>query len=158
MDGQSWDVPSIFSLEADLWFLQAKREAEISKRRNEMGEKMRRMEACAERLERRAGSNFKPADDGEFFLSAWFWSHFFMQIFSDSVPDQIENLYDELEDTSDVGPIFARLDDNGAGWLARCIRERMVKDKEKAGDEIERELEVNSSSPFFDGVPIPLAF
>jgi breast cancer 2 susceptibility protein len=64
-------------------------------------------------------------------------------------------LYDELEDTSDVGPIFARLDANGAGWLARYIRERMVKDKDKAGDEIERELEANLLIPVLRACSFP---
>jgi hypothetical protein len=45
--------------------MQAKREAEISKMRTEMDKKVSRMEGWAERLERKAGTNFKPTDDGE---------------------------------------------------------------------------------------------
>jgi hypothetical protein len=40
-----------------------------------------------------------------------------------------------------------------AGWLSRTIRENIVKEKEKAGDEIESELNVRSSSPRL--LPVP---
>jgi len=34
-----------------------------------------------------------------------------------------------------------------AGWLSRTIRENIVKEKEKTGDEIESELNVRSLDP-----------
>ena len=34
-----------------------------------------------------------------------------------------------------------------AGWLSRTIRENIIKEKEKANDEIESELNVSSSNP-----------
>ena len=63
----------------------------------------------------------------------------------DSPPDHIGNLYSELEDASEVGPILSRLSASEAGWLARHIREQVVKDRERIGEEIESELRVRLS-------------
>lgn len=68
---------------------------------------------------------------------------------SDSIPDHIENVYDDLEETSNVAPVFAKLSGTEAGWLANYIREKIVKDKERMGDEIENELNVRLNFSLF---------
>ncbi|KII94288.1 hypothetical protein PLICRDRAFT_99668, partial [Plicaturopsis crispa FD-325 SS-3] len=92
-----------------------------SKLRLELEKKLDKLEGYAERLEHRAGTKFHPGED-------------------DSPPDNIENLYDDLESASEVGAIFARLNHNEAGWLARFIRESIAKVRETAGEEIAHEL------------------
>jgi len=74
-----------------------------------------------DRLEHRAGARFNPGNE-------------------DSPPDYIDSLYDKLEEPSEVGPLLARLSCEEAGWLARFIHDRIDKDREKAGEEIEQEL------------------
>jgi breast cancer 2 susceptibility protein len=65
----------------------------------------------------------------------------------DSPPDHIENLFDELEDASEVGSVFARLTATEAGWLAKHIRYEISKDRERVVDEIESELKVRRFPP-----------
>jgi breast cancer 2 susceptibility protein len=56
-------------------------------------------------------------------------------------------MYDQLEDASDaeVARTFTRLGATDAGWLARYIRDAIIKEREHAGYEIERELMVRTS-------------
>lgn len=61
---------------------------------------------------------------------------------ADSPPDHVEDLYEDLENTSELGPILARLTPEESGWLARYVRAKIEKDREQAGEEIEQELKV----------------
>jgi len=103
----------------DLW--KRRREVEESKLRDELEKKLGRYEGYIDRLQHRAGTRFNPGED-------------------DSPPDNIDDLYDALEEPSEAGAVLAGLSCNEAGWLARFIRDRIDKDRERAGEEIEQEL------------------
>jgi len=83
---------------------------------------MRELEGYADRLDRRAGTRFCPAEDA-------------------LAPDHIDHLYDELEDPKKAAKVIASVTTNDAGWLARFIREKSSRDQEAAGEEIEQELQ-----------------
>ncbi|KAJ7103228.1 hypothetical protein B0H15DRAFT_811512 [Mycena belliarum] len=100
---------------------QRRREVHVSKLRVELEKKEMRYQGYAERLERRAGVRFAPSVD-------------------DDAPDEIEELYDELEDPVGAAAVLRRISANSAGWLARFIVDRVEKERERAGDEIEQEL------------------
>lgn len=104
--------------------IQRRREIEESKLRAEYETKHARYQSYLERLERKAGSSFVMGDDGP--------------------PDQIDSMYDELEEPDEAAAVFARVTANEAGWLAYYIRTRAEKEHERNREEIERELEVNS--------------
>jgi breast cancer 2 susceptibility protein len=59
----------------------------------------------------------------------------------DSAPDHIDNLYDELEDSSKAAEVIANVTANEAGWLTRYIREKSLRDREAASEEVEQELQ-----------------
>ncbi|THV07479.1 hypothetical protein K435DRAFT_643336 [Dendrothele bispora CBS 962.96] len=101
----------------DIW--KQTREAEESRLRLEHEKKITRYLGYADRLEHRCGDRFA----------------------TDEPPDNIESLYDELEEPEDAGRAISRTSLNEAGWLARYIRTRIERDGESARDEIEKELE-----------------
>ncbi|KAK7058475.1 hypothetical protein VNI00_002109 [Paramarasmius palmivorus] len=101
----------------------AKREAAESKLREAHEKKVRRYLGYAERLEQKAGGKLR----------------------GDEPPDSVENMYDELEEPEDAGPVLARATAHEAGWLARYIRDRIEKDQDRVRDEIEKELNVRSN-------------
>ncbi|ESK92722.1 rad51-associated protein brh2 [Moniliophthora roreri MCA 2997] len=101
---------------ADQW--KVKREAAGSRLREEHEKKIRRYLAYAERLEQKAGGSLR----------------------GNEPPDSIEDMYDELEEPDDAGPVLARASAHEAGWLAKHIRERVERDQDRARDEIEKEL------------------
>src|ERR1700722_4686628 len=115
---------------------------EASKIRATFNEKTNKMEALAERLEKIAGDTFQPTEDGLVFLS-----HVSSAIYPrlDSFPEHIENIYEELEEESTIGPILAKLSKRDAGWLARYIRDSTIKDRERIADEIQNELTASYS-------------
>jgi hypothetical protein len=47
-----------------------------------------------------------------------------------------------MEETTEVGPLIARLSAVEAGWLARCILDKCRKDREAFGETIEDSLKV----------------
>ncbi|KAJ7754932.1 hypothetical protein DFH07DRAFT_885991 [Mycena maculata] len=98
-----------------------RREVHESKLREELARKELRYQGYAERLERRAGTRFVPSVD-------------------DEPPDEIEELYEELEDPASAAAVLSRVSTNSAGWLARFIVDRAEKERERAGEEIEQEL------------------
>jgi breast cancer 2 susceptibility protein len=107
--------------------------AELDKKSNLLG-------GYADRLERRAGLRFCPAEDGT-------CGHFCLKLKLtygplESAPDHIDNLYDDLDDASKAAKIIACATTNEAGWLARYIREKALRDQESAGEEVEHELQV----------------
>ncbi|KDQ63249.1 hypothetical protein JAAARDRAFT_75716 [Jaapia argillacea MUCL 33604] len=104
---------------ADKW--KKRRDAEEAKLRQQLEKKLNYLEGCADRCERRAGSRFCPSED-------------------DIPPDSIEDLYDELEDSTESAAIIGRVSPNEAGWLARFIRQKCGQRREKAADEFEQEL------------------
>jgi breast cancer 2 susceptibility protein len=61
----------------------------------------------------------------------------------DAAPDHIDNLYDNLEDASTAVKVIASVTANEAGWLARYIREKSLRNCETVGEEIEQELQVH---------------
>ncbi|KIK70645.1 hypothetical protein GYMLUDRAFT_150232, partial [Collybiopsis luxurians FD-317 M1] len=54
-------------------------------------------------------------------------------------PDNIDSLYDELEEPGDATQLMTRIKSSDAAWLARYIRERLEKDQEKTREELEKE-------------------
>ncbi|KAJ7161264.1 hypothetical protein C8R43DRAFT_992095 [Mycena crocata] len=98
-----------------------RREVHESKLREELAKKEARYQSYAERLERRAGARFAPSAD-------------------DEPTDEIEELYEELEDPAGAAAVMSRVSANTAGWLARFIVNRVERERERAADEIEQEL------------------
>ncbi|KXN88856.1 hypothetical protein AN958_06726, partial [Leucoagaricus sp. SymC.cos] len=99
-----------------------KRDREASKLRTEFEKKFSRYESYIDKLERRAGNHFNPHQDEE-------------------PPDHIEELYDQLEEHSDATTVLGRISAKDAGWLAQHARRCMDLERERAGDEITKELE-----------------
>ncbi|KAF9015700.1 hypothetical protein BDQ17DRAFT_1341502 [Cyathus striatus] len=99
-----------------------KREQEAAKLRSNFDKKQFRYEGYIDRLERKAGASFHPNDD-------------------DSAPENLDNMYDELEDPAEASATIARLSPNYAGWFALHIRRRLEADRERVAEEIEKELE-----------------
>ncbi|KAJ7170173.1 hypothetical protein C8R46DRAFT_225952 [Mycena filopes] len=100
-----------------------RREVHESKLREELAKKEMRFQSYAERLERRSGPRFAPSVD-------------------DEPTDELEELYDELEDPAEAAGVMSRVSANTAGWLARFIVDRLEKERERAGEEIDQELKV----------------
>ncbi|KAG5649854.1 hypothetical protein H0H81_001762 [Sphagnurus paluster] len=99
-------------------------EIEMSKLRIEFEKKWNRYEGYLQRLERRAGvDEFRPSQDGSNFPL-----------------DVIENIYDELEDPAQAKTVLADLGKFECGSLARYIRNRLEKEKERAGDDLANEV------------------
>lgn len=63
---------------------------------------------------------------------------------TDSPPDDIEDIFDDLDGGGDYHQATAHLTNNQAGWLARYIHERSIKERESINEEIERDLKVGS--------------
>jgi breast cancer 2 susceptibility protein len=108
--------------------------------RAELDKKSNLLSGYADRLERRAGLRFCPAEDGT-------CGHFRRKLKLtcgplESAPNHIDNLYDDLDDASKAAKIIASATANEAGWLARYIREKALRDQESAGEEVEHELQV----------------
>ncbi|KAJ7610818.1 hypothetical protein FB45DRAFT_941706 [Roridomyces roridus] len=97
-----------------------RRQVHESKLREEYAKKEVRYQGYADRLERRAGA-FAPGADAE-------------------APDEIEELYDELDDPAGAAAVLSRISSSSAGWLARLILDRVEKERERSRDEIEQEL------------------
>ncbi|KAH8102418.1 hypothetical protein BXZ70DRAFT_928500 [Cristinia sonorae] len=120
----------------DQW--RKRREDAASKLRYDLERKALSWFNCADRLEQKAGSGFRPVDDP---------------------PETIDNLLMELEDsvptpasistTSSIpvaaNEIIKSASVHEAGWLARAIRAKVEKDRENLIDNMEREL--NQSCP-----------
>ena len=69
----------------------------------------------------------------------------------DTCPEAVEDFYEQLEGLSHSQSIHSQtkafnvlsgVTAKYAGWLSRTIRENIIKEKEKARDEIESELNV----------------
>ncbi|KAF5368607.1 hypothetical protein D9758_002203 [Tetrapyrgos nigripes] len=105
------------AVQADAW--KRKRGAEESRLRAEHEKKGRRYLGYAERLEHKCRGRLS----------------------GDEPPDNIDSLYDELEEPDDAGRTIARTNGQEAGWLAKYIRERIEKGDESIRDEIEKELD-----------------
>ncbi len=61
----------------------------------------------------------------------------------ESPPSQIDDLLLDLEDPAKANATIKRiLLPKEAGWLARAVREKCMKDRERMHDEIERDLNV----------------
>ena len=60
------------------------------------------------------------------------------------MPDHIDNLFDELESTppNRVPAFIRRLASEDAGWLAKYIHAKVLKEKENSSEVVERELAV----------------
>jgi hypothetical protein len=71
-----------------------------------------------------------------------FMRHTLIRHQTDTPPSYIDSLYDDLEDASNGRSVLTRLTPVESGWLARFIRDKIEKDRERAGDEIEQELKV----------------
>ncbi|KAF8921973.1 hypothetical protein CPB85DRAFT_1209445 [Mucidula mucida] len=104
----------------NIFIAQRKREHEHSKLRENLEKTFRRYAGYAERLERKAGSNFRPSEAGP--------------------PDRIDDLYDQLEEPEDAVSVISRVSSSDAGWLAMRIRHQMEKQQETMSEEIDKEL------------------
>ena len=61
------------------------------------------------------------------------------------MPENIDDLCDQLENPEDASRIISNLNSTEAGWLARCIREKSIRNRENAVEEIEQELQVRAT-------------
>lgn len=122
--------------------LQRRWDLEESKLRSELEKTLSKFERYADVLEARVGARFHPGEEGMSLNKETMHVALTLPA-ADSPPDNIEDLYDELEGAAAAGPILARLSVNEAGWLARFMREKVEKDRERAGEDIERELKVS---------------
>lgn len=64
---------------------------------------------------------------------------------ADSPPDDVEDLFDDLDAGNDYHEVTSHLTIKQAGWLAVYIRDRSLKERETIGEEIERDLKVSGS-------------
>lgn len=62
----------------------------------------------------------------------------------DSPPDDMDILYDELEDPTTASTLLERISSRHAGWLAQHIKKRVEVERERAREEMEGELKVLS--------------
>lgn len=144
-----------------MWLLclaQAKRDAEAVKLRNELETRISTLEGYADRMDTKFGDKFVPGEDGRcdhsYITSIYGILH---NPCVDICPDIVEDFYDQLEGFSQSQSINSQtkafnvlsgVTAKQAGWLSRTIRENIVKEKEKAEEEIESELNVGSSHLF----------
>ncbi|TFY81492.1 hypothetical protein EWM64_g2524 [Hericium alpestre] len=98
-----------------------RRAKDEAKLRSHFEEKMDIYEEWALRLERRSASHFYPTEN-------------------DSPPDNIEDIFDELDGGTEFSKATMQTTINEAGWLARFVRERITQEREKIDEEIERDL------------------
>ncbi|KAF9644663.1 hypothetical protein BDM02DRAFT_3190371 [Thelephora ganbajun] len=112
----------------DAW--QAKRDTEAVKLRSELEARISTLEGYADRMDVKFGDRFILGED-------------------DTCPEIVEDFYEQLEGFSHSQSIHSQskafnvlsgVTAKYAGWLSRIIRENIAKDKEKAKDEIESEL------------------
>lgn len=61
---------------------------------------------------------------------------------ADEPPDHIDELYDQLEEHHDAMNLLSRITPPDAAWLAKHTQRCMEVERDRVGDEIERELEV----------------
>lgn len=61
-------------------------------------------------------------------------------------PENIDELYDTLDDPTDANATMAKLGPLESGWLARHIQITIEKENEAAGEQIEQELQVYSDA------------
>ena len=120
--------------------LQTKRESHASKLWTEYEKRRCRLLDYAERLEQRAGSKFRPKEDGEAIHVSRVLD---MNSQTDGPPDKIYDIYDTLLEDIETGKsVISSIGPEDAGWLARHIRERAVQERDVVSKEIEQELEV----------------
>ncbi|EKM61613.1 uncharacterized protein PHACADRAFT_248310 [Phanerochaete carnosa HHB-10118-sp] len=127
---KSWSAPMKEPEEAkaqDAW--NAKRDAAVQRIREKMDKLSREWEKQADRLEIRAGLEFKPRPE-------------------DTQPDTIDDLLCTMEDALTTPQpyecpqdIVSRTSRAEAGWLARAMREKIANDRENMAEEIEIELQ-----------------
>ncbi|KAI0695618.1 hypothetical protein BC835DRAFT_1406150 [Cytidiella melzeri] len=104
----------------DKWL--AKRDIAAAKLRNDIETKMYTLEGYADRLERKAGSGFKPSADA-------------------SPPDHIDDLLSDLEDGPDANEVVRRTTPTEAGWLALAIKDKCRSERECMHDNVTKELD-----------------
>jgi hypothetical protein len=61
---------------------------------------------------------------------------------SESSPDNLNHLVDELEDSEDPSSIINTVQKENAGWLAFLLRSKCQTDRDRASEEVDRELAV----------------
>ncbi len=74
---------------------------------------------------------------------------------SESAPGNIDDLYDTLDDPTDANATIAKLGPLESGWLARHIQITLDKEREAAGEQIERELQVYYDANYTLATDIP---
>jgi len=112
----------------DAW--EAKRDIEAARLRNDLEARISTLDGYADRMDTKFGNRFIPGED-------------------DSCPEIVEDFYEQLDGFSysqsiqsqtKAFDVLSRVTAKDAGWLSRTIRENIVKEKERAKDEIESEL------------------
>ena len=58
------------------------------------------------------------------------------------MPEHIESMFDDCENSSDASSVLRRASKNDAGWLARFARKRVEEEREALEQGLERELQV----------------
>ena len=139
-----------------LSFLQAKRDATAQRVREKMDKLFREWEKQAERLEIRAGSEFKPRPDGMPSLHSGA-SPMIHEALLGTPPDTIDDLLCAMEDALATPQpyecpqdIVSRTSRAEAGWLAQAMREKLANDRANMADEIEKELQARCFPSSFD--------
>ncbi|KIY73494.1 hypothetical protein CYLTODRAFT_416868 [Cylindrobasidium torrendii FP15055 ss-10] len=112
------------------------REVKHSKLKETFESDLRRYLTYAERLERKAGSGFRPNELGP--------------------PDSIEEFYDQLENASDSTQVLSSVGSSEAGWLALHIRAQIEQRSNSVVEEIEKEL--NETFPVRNVVSLRVLF
>lgn len=72
--------------------------------------------------------------------------------YSDSPPDEAEDLAEALEEAEDPKPLLKGVKPTVAGWAAISLRERYLKRRDAMGMEIESELAVSLAYDFSNGI------
>lgn len=58
------------------------------------------------------------------------------------MPEHIESMFDDCENSCDASSVLRRASKNDAGWLARFARKRVEEEREALEQGLERELQV----------------
>ena len=138
--------------------IQERRSHEAAKLRDEAEKKLHKLESYADKLDRIAGSDFQPSEDGSWTMELVHACHSTRSYYHrlGSFPDHIDDLAEELEDSEDPVSFMKCVDRKDAGCLSLFLRKKCAANREEGGEEIDRELTV---IPFTrKPAPVPLKF
>lgn len=61
----------------------------------------------------------------------------------EGAPDHIDDLLDDLENPTSAAKIVSSISSKEAGWLARAVREKTMRDRDRIGSDVEQEMQVS---------------